>query len=120
MKSKHKEKELQALQIINRVISGMDPALNAKKTISHLRYREDYQDYYLVFSDKTGCGIREKLIAEIMKVQTAAGSALTKAALAVLSDISKDIQFRISHAAPVEEGENQEAEPEFHDEDPII
>lgn len=103
--SPYRDREVQALQIVNRVIDGMDPELNFKKRILRMMYREDYQDFRIVLNDKTHCEIREKLINEVVKIQ-ASGTTPNKATLLVLKDINKEIQFRLLHAQPLEDWED--------------
>ncbi len=64
------------------------------REVETVYYREDYQDYQIIFFDKTHCELREKLIDIMIN-----GDAKMKA------DAQREIVFRIKNAIEFEEWE---------------
>jgi hypothetical protein len=76
------------------LIQGIAKELEIKREVDGVQYRQDYQDYRFIFTDKTHCEIREKLI----------DICLYDAGTIVL-DARKEIAFRIKQAVEFEEWE---------------
>jgi|GEM_PF-3545847 len=100
--------EKKAQEIINAIIKGMETESKFKKKILRVRYREDYQDYRIVLDDNTHCEMREKLIHDIIAFQ--AGGTASKELVLAARDTKNEIQFRLLHAIPLEEWEEDPTE----------
>lgn len=98
-----------AIQIIDYVIGRMTPKENFQKQVLRVMYREDYQDYRVVFDDKTYCELREKLINDAEKFLPV-DETPTPTEVRYLKDVEKEIRFRLFHAVALEDWEDDPTE----------
>jgi len=77
--------------LIQKIVDGM----GLSRKVSHVFYREDYQDYRIFLDGTHHCPIREKLINVIMEIDD--------------EDVKREIEFLLSHAMELDEWEKEEA-----------
>jgi len=85
---------LQTPEVTVKIVEDLCEELEIDRGVDTVVYREDYQDYQVIFGDRTHCELREKLI-DIMVV----GDVKSK------EDTKREIVFRIKNAIEFEEWE---------------
>ena len=76
------------------LVQAIANEIQSGREIDGVQYREDYQDYRFIFTDKTHCEIREKLIETCL---SDGGDENI--------DAKKEIAFRIKQAVEFEDWE---------------
>ena len=85
---------LQTPEVPVKIVEDLCEELEIKRGVDTVYYREDYQDYQVIFADKTHCELREKLIDIMVN-----GDAKMK------EDTKREIVFRIKNAIEFEDWE---------------
>jgi len=85
---------LQTPEVTVKIVEDLCEELAIGREVDTVVYREDYQDYQIIFGDKSHCELREKLIDLMVN-----GDAKVK------EDTKREIVFRIKNAIEFEEWE---------------
>ena len=85
---------LQTPEVTVKIVEELCEEIAISREVDTVLYREDYQDYQVIFSDRTHCELREKLIDLMIT-----GDAKMK------EDTKREIVFRLKNAIEFEEWE---------------